>query len=783
VLFQPRDALAQHAWESEILAYEAQDRTNPPPLGSVVVTGSSTIQRWSTIRTDLAPLDIIPRGFGGSTTDDLDYYLERVVLVYQPRAVVIYEGDNDIANGRPAQYVADRVAGILARISARLPAARVYVLSIKPSPGRWFQWTTQSAANQLLAAICAADARYTFINTAPAMLGSNGQPKPEYYVADGLHLSAAGYQAVTNVVRPVLLPQQLIPLPVDTVPPTTPTGVTATTQSKSRIDLRWNAAGDTGSGLAGYSVFRNGLRVGTTTTLGYSDTGLTSNTLYTYTITAFDRMSPNRNESAQSASASATTLVDPTLPPTVSLQASPSSVAIGSSAQLSWSSTNASSCMASGGWSGAKGTSGTAASANLFANATFTLTCTGTGGTASDSKSVNVIPAPTVSLTASPSSIASGSATQLSWSSTNANSCTASGSWSGAKATSGTATSSKMSSNATFTLTCTGSGGDATSSAAVTVIVPPPPTPPTVSLSADPKTTIAYGGVAQLSWASTNATACSASGGWSGSRAQSGAESTPALTSGTTFALTCSGPGGEASGSVNIAVAAPPPPTATLTATPANVDFNAATQLSWSSSNATSCTASRGWSGSRGLSGSESSPSLTESTVFELVCSGPGGTVSSSAQVSVTPPPVPSVTLSATPGTVTNGSTARLSWSTKDANDCAASGAWTGQKGPAGDEQTTALATESTFSLSCAGPGGSAYATITIKVTAAPGFTEAPTPTVTATSGGGGGTLSWWEVSGLLMLLIRRLRLTRAPSSRRVFTSADREVVDTVLAQ
>ena len=140
VLFQPRDALAQHAWESEILAYEAQDRTSPPPLGSVVVTGSSTIQRWSTMRTDLAPLDVIPRGFGGSTTDDLDYYLERVVLVYQPRAVVIYEGDNDIANGRTAQYVADRIAGILARISARLPAARVYVLSIKPSPGRWFQW-------------------------------------------------------------------------------------------------------------------------------------------------------------------------------------------------------------------------------------------------------------------------------------------------------------------------------------------------------------------------------------------------------------------------------------------------------------------------------------------------------------------------------------------------------------------------------------------------------------------------------------------------------------------
>ncbi len=637
VLFQPRDALAQHAWESEILAYEAQDRTNPPPLGSVVVTGSSTIQRWSTMRTDLAPLDVIPRGFGGSTTDDLDYYLERVVLVYQPRAVFIYEGDNDITNGRSAQYVADRIAGILARISARLPAARVYVLSIKPSPGRWFQFATQSAANQLLAAICAADARYTFINAVPAMLGANGQPKPEYYVADGLHLSAAGYQAVTNTIRPVLLPQQLIPLPVDTVPPTTPTGVTATTQSKSRIDLRWNAAGDSGSGLAGYSVFRNGLRVGSTTTLGYSDTGLASNTLYAYTVTAFDRMSPNRNESAQSASASATTLVDPTAPPTVSLQASPSSVAIGSSAQLSWSSTNASSCTASGGWSGAKGTSGTASSANLFANATFTLTCTGTGGTASDSKSVNVIPAPTVSLTASPSSIASGSATQLSWSSTNATSCTASGSWSGTKATSGTAASGKMSSNATFTLSMHGSGGTASDSKSVTILPAPK-----VSLTANPSS-VARGSTTQLSWASDNATSCTASSGWSGAKPGSGSERSAPLAAGTTFTLTCTGPGGDATSSAAVTVIVPPPPappTVSLSADPkTTIAYGGVAQLSWASTNATACSASGGWSGSRAQSGAESTPALTSGTTFALTCSGPGGEASGSVNIAVAAPP------------------------------------------------------------------------------------------------------------------------------------------------
>src|SRR5689334_19050392 len=181
-LLQPLAAFAQNPFESEIEAYEAQDLVNPPPLGSVVVTGSSSIVKWTTIQTDLAPLDVIARGFGGSTADDLDYYLQRIVLVYQPRAVVIYEGENDIDNGQTPTYVANRMGGILARITAALPNARVYVISIKPSPyhiSLWAGWETW--ANQLLAALCATDARYTYIDVASHLLYPNGQPIPTYY--------------------------------------------------------------------------------------------------------------------------------------------------------------------------------------------------------------------------------------------------------------------------------------------------------------------------------------------------------------------------------------------------------------------------------------------------------------------------------------------------------------------------------------------------------------------------------------------------------------------------
>ena len=844
-LLRPFAALGQHAFESEIQAYEAQDKTNPPPHGSVVVTGSSSIVKWTTIQTDLAPLDVIPRGFGGSTTDDLDYYLQRIVLVYQPRAVVIYEGENDIDNGKTPTYVADNMARILGRISAALPSARVYVISIKPSPFHFQLWGGwESYANELLAALCAKDSRYTYIDVASHLIYANGQLNPAYYDSDGVHLSWQGYQVWTAQIRPVLLARELSS--TDSTPPTVPTGLTASAQSSSRIDLAWNASTDSGSGVAGYNVLRNGTWLATTTATNYSDTGLKSNTLYTYTVTAFDRMTPNPNESAQSAPASATTQTTAQPPPTVSLQVNPSTVGLGGTTQLSWTSSTATSCSASGGWAGGKATSGTETSSALSANATFTLSCTGSGGTASDTKSVaavgpptvslavnpatvasggttalswttnsatsctasggwsgtktpvgsttsaaltasttftltctgvggtgsdsktvTVVVPPAVSLTATPSTVASGAKTQLSWTSSNASSCTASGGWSGAQPTSGTATSAALTANTTFTLTCTGAGGNATANAAVTVTAgppPPPPPAPTVQLTAD-TATVPYGGTEQLKWSSTNATSCTASGAWTGSRAASGAETTPALTAAATFTLKCSGSGGDATASVNVAVAPPSTPTAVLKADPTSVAPNGTTTLSWTSTDATACTASNGWTGSRPPSGTETSAALTATTTFALVCTGPGGTSTTSVDVTVAYPQ-PTVTLNATPGTVATGAAAKLSWTTQDASDCAASGAWTGKKALAGDEMTPPIATQSAFSLSCSGPGGSANATVMVQVQGSAAQADATTVSATG-GGGGGGALDWWDVSALLALLALRKLPERARFSRR----------------
>ena len=244
-------------------------------------------------------------------------------------------------------------------------------------------------------------------------------------------------------------------------------------------------------------------------------------------------------------------------PPTVTLSSNVSSITSGGSVTLTWSSTDATSCTASGGWSGAKATSGSAPLGPLTANTTATLSCTGAGGTAQQSVTITVAaatPAPTVTLTANPTSVASGGSSQLTWSSTNATACTASGAWSGARATSGTASLGPLTANATATLSCTGTGGSGQQSVTITVTATPPL--PTVTLTANP-TTVASGTSSQLTWSTTNATSCTASGAWSGTKATSGTQSTGALTALSIYSLSCTGAGGSAQASATVDVTPP----------------------------------------------------------------------------------------------------------------------------------------------------------------------------------------------------------------------------------
>lgn len=402
--------------------------------------------------------------------------------------------------------------------------------------------------------------------------------------------------------------------------------------------------------------------------------------------------------------------------PVITFSAEPTSVAYLATAMLTWSSMNATTCTASGAWSGNQPTSGTATLPSLATTGTYTLACTGSGGSSSESVTIAVqaapAPAPAVTFNANPTSVAYNGSSTFTWSTTNATSCTASDAWSGGKTTSGTQTLSALISTGTYTLTCSGAGGSASKSVAITVS---PAAAPTVTFGASP-TSVAYNGSATLTWSSTNATSCNASGAWSGAKLTSGTAALSSLTTTGTYTLTCSGAGGSASQPVTITVTAPPTPEITLYASPTAVAYNGSTTVTWSITNATSCSASGGWSGNKATSGTQTFSALTATTTYSLACSGAGGSASQSATVTVQAAPAPTVSLSANPASVAYNGGTTLTWSSANATSCTASGAWSGAKATSGTMVLAALTSSGNYTLSCSGAGGSVNQSVAITV-------------------------------------------------------------------
>ena len=187
-------------------AFLATDAESMPARGAVVATGSSSMRGWhGRIADDLAPLTIIPRGFGGSNMHDVRHFLDELVLRHEPRAILLYEGDNDVAAGLSPEQILAEFDAIDSRVAERLPETRIYILAVKPSIARWQLWPTMAATNDLFKARADADPRLTFIDIATPMLGEDGKPLAEIFVADMLHMNGKGYDIWRDAVRPVLV--------------------------------------------------------------------------------------------------------------------------------------------------------------------------------------------------------------------------------------------------------------------------------------------------------------------------------------------------------------------------------------------------------------------------------------------------------------------------------------------------------------------------------------------------------------------------------------------------
>ena len=190
-------------WEATIMKFEEQDRSSPPPQGEIVFIGASSIVRWN-LPEYFPDLKVINRGFGGSEMVDAARYAARIVVPYSPRIVVLYEGDNDIGRGVAPEKVEDDFERFVQVVQGALPQARLVVIAVKPSLLRWAVYDNMKKANALMRTYIEAHKGLEYVEVGPPMLGTDGKPRPELFVPDGLHMTAEGYKLWTGLLRPHL---------------------------------------------------------------------------------------------------------------------------------------------------------------------------------------------------------------------------------------------------------------------------------------------------------------------------------------------------------------------------------------------------------------------------------------------------------------------------------------------------------------------------------------------------------------------------------------------------
>jgi lysophospholipase L1-like esterase len=191
-------------WRGEIAAFEAADRVEPPAAGAVLFIGSSSIRLWTRLAADFPERRTINRGFGGSEIDDATYFADRIVAPYRPGAIVMYAGDNDLADGDSPQHVLEDFQAFVRTARAAVPSVPIAFLAIKPSVARRSLLPQIRAANTGIRAWAASQQGVSYLDVFTPMLGPDGQPDPRWFGADGLHMNRRGYALWVGIVRPWL---------------------------------------------------------------------------------------------------------------------------------------------------------------------------------------------------------------------------------------------------------------------------------------------------------------------------------------------------------------------------------------------------------------------------------------------------------------------------------------------------------------------------------------------------------------------------------------------------
>lgn len=189
----------------EIAEFAVRDQVRMPPKCGLLFVGSSSIKLWVGLDRDFADASPVQRGFGGSQTEHANLYFDQLVARYNPGRIVLYEGENDIDAGKPLAEIEADLLTFMRRKTEALGATPVYFIAVKPSPARWAQFDRQSTLNARVRALAAKRDDLVFVDVVPDMLDRlEGEPRPDLFIADRLHMNEHGYAIWRQRLRDAL---------------------------------------------------------------------------------------------------------------------------------------------------------------------------------------------------------------------------------------------------------------------------------------------------------------------------------------------------------------------------------------------------------------------------------------------------------------------------------------------------------------------------------------------------------------------------------------------------
>ncbi|MDC6352547.1 GDSL-type esterase/lipase family protein [Zeaxanthinibacter sp. PT1] len=195
-------AQQQHPFQEEVnTIVKRYDSIWTPDLPTVVFTGSSSIRLWEELPELFPQYQVINSGFGGSMTADLCHFSQDLISRYQPKKVIIYEGDNDLNDNIKPMVIRRQMKGLIEVIKKEHDSVQVLLIAAKPSPSRWHLKNRFKRLNRKFKRLCKKDKQLTYVNIWDPMILDDKQVRPDIFLEDGLHMTDEGYKIWYNVLK------------------------------------------------------------------------------------------------------------------------------------------------------------------------------------------------------------------------------------------------------------------------------------------------------------------------------------------------------------------------------------------------------------------------------------------------------------------------------------------------------------------------------------------------------------------------------------------------------